>query len=261
MAPVTWTAEHAPGEPQIRRIHLGDLAVALRWGWEDFLAAPTQIFFLCLIYPIFGLVIGRAAAGSAMLPLVWPLLAGFALVGPVLALGIYELSRRRELGFAVTWRDMFGVLRSPAIGGILLMSLSLAATFVVWIGVARGLFHAFMGPELHTSFGDMIAEILHTRRGLGLISVGNLVGACFALWGLAVSLVSFPMMLDRHVTAGEAVYTSLVAFRANPVILTVWGVIVGVLLFTGMALLGVGLALVLPVLGHATWHLYRRLVR
>nr|WP_314072607.1 DUF2189 domain-containing protein [uncultured Roseococcus sp.] len=261
MAPIAWVADHAAGDPQIRRLRFGDLATALRWGWDDFVAAPTQIFFLCLIYPVFGLVIGRAAAGSAMLPLVWPLLAGFALVGPVLALGIYELSRRRELGFPTTWRDMFGVLKSPAIGGILLLSLSLAATFVLWIGVARGLFHAFMGPEIQTSFSAMMSEILHTRHGMGLMIVGNLVGACFAFWVLAVSLVSFPMMLDRHVTAGEAVYTSLAAFRANPVMLTVWGIIVGAMIFAGMALLGVGLALVLPILGHATWHLYRRLVR
>lgn len=260
MAPTALAAYRTARHPQINRVDLGDLALALKRGWADFLAAPTQLFFLCLVYPAFGFVIGRAAAGNALLPLVWPLLAGFALVGPVLALGLYELSRRRDLGFPVTWRDMFGVLRSPAIGGIFLLGLSLVATFAVWIGVARWLYHAFMGPEAPLAFGGMMGELFHTRQGWMLILAGNLVGAGFALWVLAVSVVSFPMMLDRDVTPGQAVQASLAAFRANPVTLTVWGVIVGVLLFAGMALLGVGLAVALPVLGHATWHLYRRLV-
>jgi len=261
MAPIAWAGDRAAAPPRINRIDLGDLALSLKRGWADFLAAPTQLFFLCLVYPAFGFVIGRAAAGNALLPLVWPLLAGFALVGPVLALGLYETSRRRELGFAVTWRDMFGVLKSPAIGGMLLLGLSLVATFVVWIGVARWLYHAFMGPAAPLTFGGMASEVFQTPHGWMLIVVGNLVGACFALWVLAVSVVSFPMMLDREVSPGEAVQASLAAFRANPAVLTAWGVIVGLLLFAGMALLGVGLAVALPVLGHATWHLYRRLVQ
>lgn len=260
MAPTVWAGNHAADYPHINHIGMGDLALSLKRGWQDFLAAPTQIFFLCLVYPVFGFVISRAAAGNALLPLVWPMLAGFALVGPVLALGLYEISRKRELGFAPTWRDMFGVLKSPAIVGIFLLGLSLVATFVVWIGVARLIYQAFMGPEVPPSFGAMMNEVFNTREGLMLIVVGNLVGACFALWVLAVSVVSFPMMLDRDVTPGQAVQTSLAAFRTNPIMLMVWGVIVGVLLFLGMAVLGVGLALVLPVLGHATWHLYRRLV-
>ncbi|WP_421993223.1 DUF2189 domain-containing protein [Roseococcus sp.] len=255
-----WDAEGFHPSAHINPIGLGDLTLSLKQGWQDFLAAPTQLFFLCLVYPAFGFVLGRAAAGNALLPLVWPLLAGFALVGPVLAIGLYEISRRRELSLAVSWRDMFGVLKSPAIGGIFLLGLSLVATFVIWIGVARWLYGAFMGPVAPLSLGAMMSELLHTEHGRMLILVGNLVGAGFALWVVAVSLVSFPMMLDREVSAGEAVLTSLAAFRANPGTLIVWGMIVGLLLFAGMAFLGVGLAVVLPVLGHATWHLYRRLV-
>lgn len=246
--------------PRIHRLLLEDLTLSLKLGWRDFLAAPTQLFFLCLVYPALGFVMARAAAGGALLPLVWPLLAGFALVGPVLAVGLYEMSRRRELGFTVTWRDMLGVLRSPALGGVFLLGLSLVATFVVWIGVARWLYEALMGPAVPADFGAMLHGILNTSQGWALIVLGNLVGAVFALWVLAISLVSFPMMLDRDVTPGQAVQASLNAFRANPATLTLWGVIVGLMLFGGMALLGVGLAVALPVLGHATWHLYRRLV-
>ena len=260
MAPMAWAAHHAEQHTQIRRIDLGDLAQSLKRGWDDFLAAPTQIFFLCLVYPAFGFVLASAAAENALLPLVWPALAGFALVGPVLAIGLYEISRRRELGLPAAWNDMFRVLRSPAVWGIFLLGLSLVATFVIWIGVARMLYMAFMGPVAPESLGAMMGGVLRTREGWMLLLVGNLVGACFALWVLMVSLVSFPMMLDRDVTPGHAIQASLAAFRANPVTLTLWGVIVGVLLFAGMAVLGVGLAVAMPVLGHATWHLYRRLV-
>lgn len=260
MAQTAWAVPGTAEHPQVNRIGMGDLKLALKRGWYDFLASPTQLFFLCLIYPVLGFVIGSAAAGNALLPLVWPLLAGFALVGPVVALGLYEVSRLREHGYPAGWRDMFGVLKSPAIGGILLLGVSLFATLAVWLGVARWLYHAFMGPETPPAMDEMLAGILGTSQGWMLILVGNLVGAIFALWVLAVSVVSFPLMLDREVSAGTAVQTSMAAFRANPVTLTAWGAFVGVALMAGMALLGVGLAVVLPVLGHATWHLYRRLV-
>ncbi|MDB5415544.1 MAG: hypothetical protein JWR10_3879 [Rubritepida sp.] len=246
--------------PHINRIGVGDLWVSLRRGWTDFMATPTQLIFLCLIYPIVGFVLARAAAGSALLPLVYPLLAGFALVGPLAALGLYELSRRRELGDAVSWRDMFGVLRSPAIIGIAILGIALLAVFALWLGAARGLYNLIMGPDLPLGASALLSEVLHTSQGHLLIVVGNLVGAGFALLVLASTVVSFPMMLERDVTPGEAVQTSLVAFRRNPWVLTLWGVIVAVMLAVGMLLLFVGLAVVLPVLGHATWHLYRRLV-
>ncbi|TCH99597.1 DUF2189 domain-containing protein [Roseococcus sp. SYP-B2431] len=258
MARTAYAAPGAAAQPRINRIAPADLWLSLRQGWADFMAAPTQIFFLCLVYPVFGLVLARAAAGGALLPLVWPLLTGFALVGPVAALGLYEMSRRRELGFAVTWRDMFGVLRSPAVVGILLLGLALVAILVVWLGAARLLYHGLMGPEVPATIAALRDQLL-TREGLMLAVLGHLMGAGFALLVLAVSVVSFPMMLDREVSPGEAVQTSLAAFCANPFVLTLWGVVVAVLLFVGMATL-VGLAVALPVLGHATWHLYRRLV-
>jgi len=250
----------ADGHARVRTIALRDLWAALRLGWQDFMATPTQIVFLCLIYPLVGFVLGSAAAGGEMLPLVYPLLAGFALLGPLAALGIYELSRRREAGQSVSWTDMFAILRSPAIVSIAMLGLMLLAIFLLWLGTARGLYHVTMGSVLALDPMAMLREILGTSRGLTLLVVGNLVGAAFALLVLALTVVSFPMLLDRNVTAVAAVLTSWEAFRANPVVLTIWGVIIAVLLALGMALLFVGLAVALPLLGHATWHLYRRLV-
>lgn len=244
----------------IRRITFHDLTESLRLGWVDFIAAPTQIIFLCLIYPIMGFVLGSAAAGGALLPLVYPLLAGFALMGPLAALGIYELSRRREAGLSVSWTDMFGVLRSPAILSIGLLAIGLLALFALWLATARGLYFVTMGSTLPSGPMAMLNEILGTSRGLALILLGNLAGAAFAVLVLALSIVSFPMLLDRDVTPAVAVQTSWEAFRANRLVLTAWGAFVAVLLALGMALLFVGLAVVLPLLGHATWHLYRRLI-
>ncbi len=250
----------APPQPRINRIGVSDVTESLRLGWADFKNAPTQIVFLCLIYPIVGFVLGSAAAGGEMLPLVYPLLAGFALLGPLAALGIYELSRRQEQGLPVSWTNMFGVLRSPAIFSIAALAVGLVLIFLLWLTVARGLFHLIMGPDLPADFGAMVSQVLGTSRGMTLILLGNVIGAGFALAVLAMSVVSFPMLLDRDVTPAEAVRTSLAAFRANPVTLILWGIIVAMTLAVGMALLFVGLAVALPVLGHATWHLYRRLV-
>lgn len=258
----TWNEPIAMSENgvTIRRIALRDLTESLRLGWADFTAAPTQIIFLCLIYPIVGFVLGSAAAGGAMLPLVYPLLAGFALMGPLAALGIYELSRRREAGLSTSWTDMFGVLRSPAILSIGLLAIGMLALFALWLVTARGLYFVTMGSALPAGPMAMLSEILGTSRGLTLIILGNLAGAAFAVLVLALTIVSFPMLLDRDVTPAVALQTSWEAFRANRLVLTAWGVIVAALLALGMALLFVGLAVVLPLLGHATWHLYRRLI-
>ncbi len=247
-------------KPLINRINVTDVTESLRLGWADFKKSPTQIVFLCLIYPIVGFVLGRAAAGGALLPLVYPLLAGFALIGPLAALGIYEMSRRQEQGLPVSWVNMFGVLHSPAIWSIAALAVGLVLIFLLWLTVARGLFHLVMGADLPAGFGEMLSQVLGTSQGMTLILLGNVIGAGFALAVLAMSVVSFPMLLDRDVTPAEAVRTSLAAFRANPVPLILWGVIVALTLAVGMALLFVGLAVALPVLGHATWHLYRRLV-
>jgi uncharacterized membrane protein len=256
----TWDSTRGKAQVQIRRIGLPDLNAALRLGWADFMAAPTQIIFLCLIYPVIGFVLGSAAAGGALLPLLYPLLAGFALLGPLAALGIYELSRRREAGLSVAWTNMFDVLRSPAILSIIALGVGLLVIFALWLLTARGLFALTMGSSPPAGAMAMLEEVLGSPRGYVLILIGNLVGAGFAVLVLAVSIVAFPMLLDRNVTPGAAVSASWAAFRANWAVLLAWGALVAVLLALGMALLFVGLAVVLPVLGHASWHLYRRLI-
>ncbi|MCR0981657.1 DUF2189 domain-containing protein [Roseomonas populi] len=249
----------ALAEPAIQRIDITDLGDSLVQGWRDFLEVPTQLFFLCLIYPVMGLTLGFAASGNNLLPILWPLAAGFALVGPVAALGLYEMSRRREQGQPVSWRDGLRAYGSASIGSILGVGVVLLALFVAWIACALWIWRTTIGPAEVGSFTELW-RALQTPEGTRLILVGNLVGFCFAVVALAISVVSFPLLLERDIGAGGAIRTSLRAVMANPVPMAAWGAIVAGLLFLGSLPLFVGLAVVMPVLGHATWHLYRKVV-
>ena len=246
--------------PAIRRISPVDLRVALLLGWDDFRAIPSQLFFLCIIYPVVAVVFWKFTAGHGLLPLFYPMISGFALVGPIAAIGLYEISMRREHGQPATWRNCFDVLRSPNLGSIVLLALALVAIFVVWITIAQGIYRAAFGDTPFSRTSDFLDALFATPGGWFLIVAGNLVGLAFAIIVLAISVVSFPMMLDRNVDVAFAVRTSLHAVARNRVVLTLWGFTVGTLILLGSLLAFVGLAVVLPVLGHATWHLYRRLI-
>ncbi len=248
-------------EVEIRHIGIGDLREALRRGWADFMATPTQLIFLGVIYPLIGLLAARAAAGGALLPLFYPMVAGLSLMGPVAALGIYELSRRREQGRTVSWVNAFDVLRSPALGSIIAMGLLLCVIFVAWLFAAQAIYDATMGalPRAN-SIETFTQQVLNTREGWNLILLGNAVGFGFAVLVLALTVISFPMLLDRHVSMGTALRSSVRAVAANPVTMAVWGLIVAALLVLGSLPIFVGLAVVMPLLGHATWHLYRRVI-
>ncbi len=257
----TWTsstASSAAKPAEVQRIGFAELGLALRRGWQDFQAIPTQLVFLSVIYPIIGLFAATLAAGREVMHLVYPLAAGFALVGPVAALGTYEISRRREKGQPVSWVNAFDVLRSPAIGPICALGLLLLAILIAWVAAADAIHAATVGrlpaemPWREALFG--------TPEGQRLIWLGNLVGFCFALLVLVLTALSFPMLLDRGGGVGRAIATSVRAFMVNPLPMLGWGLIVAVLLLLGSIPFFVGLAVVLPVLGHATWHLYRLVV-
>jgi uncharacterized membrane protein len=244
----------------VRKIGLSDLSDALRLGWEDFKAVPTHAVVLCVIYPVLGLVLFRLAVGYSVLPLLFPLAAGFTLIGPFAALGLYELSRRRERGEeAAAWHAM-RVLRAPSFGAILEVGAVLLVLFGVWIGCADAIYIATFGNTPAANIPDFARRVLTTPEGWSLIIVGCGVGGLFAIVALCISVVAFPLMLDRHASAIDAIRTSLRAVMENPFTMAAWGLIVAALLVIGSLPLFVGLAVVLPVLGHATWHLYRKVV-
>jgi uncharacterized membrane protein len=244
----------------IRKIGLSDLSEALRLGWEDFKAVPSHAIMLCVIYPVLGLVLFRMVLGYSVLPLLFPLAAGFTLIGPFAALGLYELSRRRERGEEAAAWDAMHVLRAPSFGAMLELGTLLLVLFIVWIAAADAIYIATFGNAPAASIPDFATRVLTTPKGWSLIIVGCGVGFLFAVVALCVSVVSFPLMLDRHATAIDAIRTSLQAVMKNPLAMAGWGLIVAMLLVIGSLPLFVGLAVVLPVLGHATWHLYRKVV-
>jgi uncharacterized membrane protein len=257
---VTASAAESGAQPHVRVIGPADLKLALVRGVDDFTAMPSHAMFLCVIYPLVGLVLSRLAFGYDVLPLLFPLVSGFALVGPFAAIGLYELSRRREQGLDVSWRRALDVWRSPAFGSILLLGVLLMAVFLIWLAAAQSIYVANFGYAPAASIPDFLKQVFTTRAGWALILVGNGVGFLFAVLVLAISVVSFPLLLDRNVGVAVAVLTSIRAVRTNPGMMALWGLIVAALLVIGSIPFLLGLTVVLPVLGHATWHLYRRVV-
>jgi uncharacterized membrane protein len=253
-------SERTTAPPAVRRIHVSDLRWALARGMEDFGASRTDVIFLCVIYPLLGLLLARVASGYEMLPLVFPLASGFALVGPLAAVGLNEMSRRRELGLSAGWADAFGVFRSPAIGRIVLLGAVLILLFLSWLVLSNAIYTLTLGPKPPESLGSFAHDVIATHAGRMMAFAGIGTGFLFAMVAGTISVVSFPILLDRNVSLEIAVRTSLRVVARNPLTMAVWGLIIAGGLVIGSIPLLLGLIFVMPVLGHATWHLYRRAV-
>lgn len=254
-------AADSPVRLTVRKIGLADLEDALARGWNDFAAMPSHVIFIGLLYPIIGFVLFRAAFGYDVLPLLYPLATGFALVGPLAAVGLYELSRRREQGLDTHWTHVFDIRKSPSFAAIIALGVLLMLIFIAWLATAQAIYQSLFGVLAPSSITNFARDVLTTQAGWTLIVLGNGIGFLYALLVLVISVVSFPLLLDRDVGAAVALWTSVRAVAANPVPMAAWGLIVAVLLVVGSLPFFFGLAVVVPILGHATWHLYRKVVR
>jgi uncharacterized membrane protein len=246
--------------PRVRRIGPEECFLALKEGIDDFFAMPTYPAFVGLFYAVAGIALFAMTSFGKALQLAFPLAAGFALIGPFVAIGLYEMSRRRERGLVVRGRDAFTVVRSPALPSILAFGFVLLAIFAAWLFAAELIYVWLYGPNPPAAASSFLQDVLTTDRGGMLIVVGVLVGFCFAALALAISVVSFPLMLDRDVGLVPALDASLRVTLANPVAVVVWGLIVAAALILGSLPLFFGLAVVMPVLGHATWRFYRKAI-
>jgi uncharacterized membrane protein len=259
-ATVVAAPAHDDAPPQTRKLTMDDLRTALGKGWEDLTAMRSDVMFACMLYPLMGAVLLGVAAQGSMSHLLFPVLSGFALVGPVAGLGLYELSRRREAGLEVGWASMFDVLRSPRFPRIIMLALFNGVIFMAWLLLADMIHAATLGPDRVLSLGALLSEAVSTPAGWAMIVIGTGVGFLLAAAVLAVSVVSFPLLLDRDVSLPVAVATSVRVARENPGVVAAWGLVVAAGLAVGILPFLVGLIVVLPVLGHATWHLYRAAV-
>jgi uncharacterized membrane protein len=253
-------ATEALAHPVIRKISVHDVLDALHLGFEDFWEKPSHYVLLTLIYPLVGIVLTIWMSGYYTWPLLYPLIGGFALIGPFAAIGLYEISRRRELGLDTSWSHAFEVLRSPAIASIGAVGLMLFGIFTLWLTAAQGLYEWLFGASPPRTLPALIEQVLTTPEGWTLIVLGNLIGFVFALVTLCATVIAFPLLLDRDTGALVAVETSVRAVAKNPLPMLAWGLIVALGLIIGSIPIFVGLAVVIPIFGHATWHLYRKTI-
>lgn len=276
--PVSWSAQRLAGmgrglgaatggigsrgveRPEVNRIGLADIRAALRKGAEDFAALRSDVIFAMALYPVIGFILAVWTFNAGQLHLLFPLVAGFPLIGPVAAIGLYEMSRRRERGERTDWGAALSTLTGRVLGPVLTLGALLAVIFFFWLFAAHLIWNSTLGPQPYDSLVALFRDSVDTSAGRKMMLIGFAVGFLFATLVLCLSLVSFPMLIDRPVGVPVALATSLAVARHNPGATALWGLIVAVLLALGTIPLFAGLIVVLPILGHATWHLYRRAV-
>lgn len=259
MATLHDTVSAQPG-PKIRRIGADDLDWALAEGWKDFRDKRGDLLFIGLLYPVICLVAAVTTFNKPLLPLFFPLVAGLSIAGPAVASGFYELARRREEGRDASWWHFLDPLNGRSRLPLAMLTMGLAALFVGWLVVAYAIYDLTFGRDAALDVSAFLSRVFTTREGWILIVLGNLAGAAFAVATLVFAWTSFPMVVDQPVDARTAVRTSLAAFAKNPREAFGWGARVAGLLLLGLLPLAIGLAVVLPWLGYATWHLYTRIV-
>jgi uncharacterized membrane protein len=246
--------------PQIRRIGASDLDWAIAEGWKDFREKRGDLLFIGLLYPLICVIAIVVTFNDPLLPLFFPLVAGLSIAGPAVASGFYELARRREEGRDSSWWHFLDPLNGRSRVPLAMLTAGLAVLFVGWLVIAYAIYGATFGVNAPIDVSQFLSRVFTTPQGWMLIVVGNLAGAAFAVATLVFALVSFPMVVDKPVDAALAVRTSIAAVRKNPREAFAWGLRVAGLLLLGLLPAAIGLAVVLPWLGYATWHLYTRIV-
>lgn len=246
--------------PRVHAFGLEEIRAALRLGGQDMMRFRSDVIALVFVYPLVGIILASMAFQNASMPMIFPMVAGFVLLGPVAAIGMYELSRRHENGEATSWVKVISGLRPAQIGPVLALGGYLLMLYLLWMATAMGIYNATLGPEAPVGVTAFVRDILTTHEGWSMVWMGWGIGAIFAMVVLTTTIVAFPMLMHRPVGLPIAVTTSMKVASKNPFAVTVWGLVVAGMLFVAAIPLFLGLVIVLPWLGHATWHLYRMAV-
>lgn len=249
-----------PALPEIRAITSADLNWALAEGWRDFRDKRGDLLVIGLLYPLICLVAVLATINGPLLPLLFPLVAGLTIAGPAAASGFYELARRREAGLDSSWRHFLDPIAGPGKAALATLTMGLGVLFVAWLVAAYAVYAATLGAVAPMQLGDLFGRLFTTPEGWAMIMLGNLAGLGFAIVAIICSIASFPMVVDKPVDAGTALRTSVAVAMRNPGAVIGWGLRIVALLVLGTIPFAIGLAVVLPWLGYATWHLYTRLI-
>lgn len=250
---------HPPATPEINELDRSDLHASLALGWRDFRRAPLYGLAFAAVYVLGGWLITWAMTSSGQIWWTLPASAGFPILGPFIACGFYEISRRLEAGEPLGAAGVFGVILRQKDRQIPAMAAVIVVYFLFWNFLSHMIFALFLGHATMTNVSSSLAVFL-TPEGLTMLAFGTAVGAAFATLLFCLTVVSLPMLLDREVDFVTAMLTSFALVQANPRIMLGWGALIAVSLFVGMLPGFLGLFVVLPLFGHASWHLYRRAI-
>lgn len=246
-------------KPRIQKIAWRDIRASIGEGVADFRKAPSFGLFFSLVYVLGGIIIYLQLAVWGQIWWIIPVALGFPVLGPFLAVGLYEVSRRIEANEPVEWSSVLGVVYRQRDRQVPSMAVWAIMVFLAWMYLAHLIFALFFGLSAITQF-DSSFSFLFSTEGLLMTVIGSGVGAALSLALFSTTVIGLPLVLDREIDVISAMIASVSAVKANPGPLIGWGVLAGASILVAMIPLFLGLFLVLPVLGHATWRLYRRVV-
>jgi uncharacterized membrane protein len=246
--------------PQVRALSVADIKASLNQGLADLRAAPRYGLTFGAFAALFGMAIVASVSWLRAPWMIYPFAIGFPLVGPFIAVGLYEVSRRLEAGHSLTWRGVWQVIWAQRGRELSWMAFVMLFVFWIWVYQVRLLMALFLGRQSFSSFGRFVDIITTTPEGIAFIVIGHLVGTALALIMFSVTIISIPLLLERELDMVTAMITSVKAVLAGPAVMLGWGLIVTLLVILASLPLFLGIIVILPVLGHATWHIYKRAV-
>lgn len=252
-------AKAPPQWPEVKRVDVADLTEVLGLAANDMRRATGMSLFFGVVYALGGLGLVVLFLQRDVPFLIYPTAMGFALLAPFFAAGLYDISRRLEAGEPLSWSAVLSSIWRASGRDLGWMAFVTAFTFIIWMDIAAMLTFAFMGFSA-SSVAEFIHDVFMTPHGLLFLIIGNVVGALIAFFVFSISVISFPMLYDRDIDFVTAMVTSVRLVLRNKKAMLGWALTISFLMAVSILSCFLGLVFSLPLLGHASWHLYRRAV-